>query len=329
MDATVRTARRGAAVVALWAAACAAAAQAPPRADEHACRSAYAQARVAVAALHDGLRERLLQSTDRGWWHFWHERSPSSAADEIGEALALLRDPAEAAWEPGAVADPEAALQAFGACVQRAPPPGRARLRIAAYELHEGRPDLRGAPVADARIAVDGIEAARTGADGRAELEVPAGPVEVRASVPSTALALAEVQAAPGTEADVALVLDSGKEVVSTAHAAIDALVGTTLPEGFDRLVVRLTEGRQHRPVRYLDRFDIEDGAGNTLFRFDDGVAVDAGGDLRCIDPAALAARLAPYRGRPLRLSVQAVDADGVTWQAERAFRYGAGPVLP
>lgn len=317
------------AAVALWTVACAAAAQATSSAGEHACRGAYAEARSAVAPLHDGLRERLVASVDLGWRRFWHERSAAGAAEEIGEALALLRDPVETEGRRDDVVQPETALRAFDDCVRREPPQGRARLRIAAYELHEGRAGMRGAPVAGARIAVDGIEAVRTGADGRAALAVPAGRVEVHATVPSTALAVAEVQAAPGAEVDVALLLDTGKEVVSTAHAAVDGLVGSTLPEGFDRLVVRLSEGGRHRPVRHLDLFDIEDGAGTVLVRFDDGVAVDADGDLRCTDPAELAARLAPYRGRPLRLSVQALDADGVTWRAARAFRYGAAPVRP
>jgi hypothetical protein len=218
------------------------------------------------------------------------------ALNKVDWALSLLRGSWGERFEASPRRELEAVFTSLRHCIATSEPPGLATATIRTYMQDDTAPEGRGEPArAGAYVYVDNVPPGmawarfgRTGKDGSVTLQVPSGPVNIRAVIPEVPAFLSGTAAvcvgyggtdlAPGASGTISIVIDCGKEpledtevvLVEATHDAISASSGSFtlqfLDDGAKVPVVTLgsvelnqTPGEQG--LRLTDHFEISEGA--------------------------------------------------------------------
>lgn len=294
--------------------------------NEHQCSAEYSEAKVASEVELGGQDPfRVTVTINSAWTAFYTGNALNFADARLAEAIDLIRTPQITGVSPTSKALVEGAVSDFRSCIKDETPNGLAQLTVNVYMIDENAAGDRGAPAgANVRIFVDNVPLARTDATGRAVLSVPGGTSTVRAIVPSSAVAEAEVTVAAGGIASVDLILDDGKEVVSHATAAVSAFVDDTFPSNANDFTISLSNMGVVQPVVELSHLYFEDASGSFIFQLmkDDGrVSITSAGTLSVKNPQALYTSLVQqHHGKKITMVVGGVDASGFTLEARRDF---------
>lgn len=288
----------------------------PPTSHGHTCEAQYDAANLVIATEVDGRGdERKLQTKlDNAWRAFWKEKKLSIANDSLDTLDELLASNATKGVSAESKALIAETVEDFRQCINGQSPVGTAILAISVFNYDETIPDGMGDPAGeDVYLFVDGKHLANTDANGQALLTVPAGTVVVQAIVPSTAIAVATVEAAKGATVPLHLILDDSKEVTSPIQLLISGMTGNVLPSTFDSFTITLLDNGAPRAAAAVAEVALEDDLGNTLVRLTDDFQVDSHGRLEPVNLAVIANAVAKYPGRELVLRVAAEDALGFT----------------
>ncbi|HET7699052.1 MAG TPA: hypothetical protein VFK57_25255 [Vicinamibacterales bacterium] len=214
-----------------------------------------------------------------------------------------------------------AALSSLRKCVSTATPPALATVDVRVFRLDGGTLDAMGArDGAGIYIRVDDVGVGRTKAGGTLRVEVPAGSVRLTAVVPSTAEGRSVVTVEPGGSSSASIGLDGDRDVIEETDLVLAEARDGVVAAGATSLTLRFVSDAGPVALRSGVQIDLLDHSGGVaqaltpLFRIADGAIVAA-------DVSAVMAALRRDADAPVRLQVQAVDADGFTHANDVQFR--------
>ncbi len=288
--------------------------QGPAR--ERACSSELLAAEVAISSEIKGRGARLglRGHVNVAWRIFWKWKNPARAVRALDKLDRIISTDGVKGKTPESKQIVLEFTDDLRQCIVRGGTPKQALIDVETFYFNETRPDGKGERAGDdVYLFVDGAYLKTTDADGRARLEVPAGSVTVQAVVPSSALAVATVEAVAGTIIPLSLVLDDGKEVVSPADISISSVKDGIFVADASDFTITLLQGGVPRPGVHVGQVELEDDIGNSLAFLTDEFRVDAEGNLYPVTMDVIRKAIAPHAGRSLRLNVNGVDALGFT----------------
>ena len=204
------------------------------------------------------------------------------------------------------------ALDALARCLATSRPPEMASLTVRVFEFQEGAPGGRGSAAGSGvYVRADEIPIGRTGSDGTLSARVPSGPLRITALIYPNSFAEAAVTLAPGENGSISIVLDEGQEVADETDLELVEAKDEILPAGASSLTLLFVQDGGVVPITKIVSIEMVKPSGGSgadvqhLFR----VANDR---ITAVNPRDLLPAATVDDRAPIRLSVKAVDANGV-----------------
>ncbi|HET7699053.1 MAG TPA: IPT/TIG domain-containing protein [Vicinamibacterales bacterium] len=200
-------------------------------------------------------------------------------------------------------------------------PPTTGTLTIRTYVYDESAPGHQGSPAgADVYVAIDGVPAGRTAADGTLSVDVAPGEKVVTATVPSTSQGNAIATVVAGQTAIATVILTDSGDVAESTPLVVGEVVDGIVPVTSPTFTMSFMRGGTLLPVAKLEQVELINRAGNIEFELS-SMFVLSSGRMVAQDPAWFFVWLPNVE--PAVLRVRALDADGFTHESSVEFSLG------